>query len=324
MVFHISRKEFKIIPVFIEWRGMEEAIIQKKNARLKLNLNLGSQILELKLTDPNTGDPIDVIQPFSHQGSFFGSGSFWMFPWVNRLESENIPTPSGFISIQAKHKDSLGSSIHGLIYDTPRKTTSVTPTQITIEPIEQLKLFPEFQETYTFVSEKELEIKLRFRNHSKIDQYFSFGYHPYLTLGKKLDELYLHTNLKNYTPLNDRLLPSSNLPLKEARELFNTNGSLNNLSFDHTFIGKREENLAYAGLVDLERKICVELVSYFSEDRVNLPFFQIYTPPDRNSIAIEPMSSTGNSFFIPNSGLYCLESGKEISSSFSIRMKKVY
>ena len=47
------------------------------------------------------------------------------------------------------------------------------------------------------------------------------------------------------------------------------------------------------------------------------------TPEDRKSIAIEPMSSTGNAFFTAKSGLCRLNPGDRIFGEFVIELLKL-
>ncbi|MEE8440343.1 MAG: hypothetical protein V3S41_01380 [Spirochaetia bacterium] len=53
-------------------------------------------------------------------------------------------------------------------------------------------------------------------------------------------------------------------------------------------------------------------------------YTQLYIPPDRRSIAIEPVSAATNAFNIPNLGLKVLESGDSVSGTMTATLHEVH
>jgi galactose mutarotase-like enzyme len=70
------------------------------------------------------------------------------------------------------------------------------------------------------------------------------------------------------------------------------NEKIGSLELDHCFTGNSSH--PYFGIFDRaeNEKVILEIHRSFNPS----VFFQIYTPPHRQSIAVEPMSSLGNSF----------------------------
>ena len=89
------------------------------------------------------------------------------------------------------------------------------------------------------------------------------------------------------------------------------------MKLDHLFTGSPNE--PYFGIADENEKLLLQ-VRVTHNSQIPLPYFQVYTPEDRKSIAIEPMSSTGNAFFTPNSGLCRLHAGERLFGEFVIEL----
>lgn len=293
---------------------MEKLTLQSNHSKLSLNIEKGAQIESLEFSILNS---FSVIQPFNDSKSFFLSGNFLLYPWVNRLEKQEIVLKDKIFSLENSTKDELSRPIHGLYFDKKRKIISLSKNTAIIEPIEFLEEFPQFQETYR-LNENQLSIKIEFTNKSSLVQEFSFGYHPYLRLPKKINELYLFTNIESFIPLSENLLPPQKEYLeKKSISDLNLNQKIGSTSLDHLFIRNHSDN--FFSLYDKEEDNSLTLsVSKNS----SYQFFQVYTPSDRESIAIEPMSSTGNSFYTPNSNLINLSPNQSFSAEFLITLQK--
>ena len=167
-------------------------------------------------------------------------------------------------------------------------------------------------------------------------QYFGYGYHPYIGLdGKSIDDLVITTNLTHNVPLNSiTLLPEIDNESKVKRisieNVLKYGQSIGDLSLDHLFyydlpLGEYRE--PYVQLADAKSGICIEIRGKLGEFNWPIPlhWWQIYTPPDRKRIAIEPQSSPGNGFAInyPNYLVECKGSDK-LKGEFEISLRKLY
>lgn len=283
----------------------------------KLNLlnSKGAQILELKFLNKN-GDWIEVIDGYKDSEDFFFSGSFLMFPWVNRLESTEYPKGS---SLKAHAYDGNGYAIHGSVFKAYRNIITFLNTKVELKISETIETFPEVTEIFS-LKENLLEIETIFFNSSNNPQYFAYGYHPYIKIGNfKIDNLIFETNCSDNISLGKNYLPTNPISKIPIQDILVPGSKINNLSLDHLFVNSKGTD-AYIKLISKDLNIGVEISTVCdSECAIPNPFFQVYTPSHRNSIAIEPMNSIGNAFFINGAPLTHLSPGEKKSGKFQIR-----
>jgi aldose 1-epimerase len=240
-----------------------------------------------------------------------------MYPWVNRLESNKISILGKKITIDPLEEDTSNRPIHGLYFNKKRRLIEVRKDSARIEPVETNPNFPQFIESFV-LENSSLTIRTEFYNPTNSIQEFAYGYHPYLRLKANLDDCSIRTNLTHYIPLTSDLLPNKDLTKSEISYLFTSNSLIGQMKLDHLFTGNSSE--PYFGIADEKEKILLQIrVTPYSQ--IPLPYFQVYIPEDRKSIAIEPMSSTGNAFFTANSGLCRLHAGERVFGEFVIELK---
>ncbi|MFP5040347.1 aldose 1-epimerase [Parasediminibacterium sp. JCM 36343] len=132
---------------------------------------------------------------------------------------------------------------------------------------------------------------------------YAQGWHPYFTLGGSIDSCKLQFSSGNRVVFDDTLLPTGHL---EPEEGFAEGVSLKGIFLDNCF-----------QLTPSDAPACI-----LSNDKLKLsispsstyPYLQIYTPPHRNSIAIENLSGAPDCF---NNGLGLLLLEPNIPAFFS-------
>ncbi len=213
-----------------------------------------------------------------------------------------------------------GSAIHGLIYDHPFNVVDFYVTEK--EAVVALETnytatdagFPwpfTCRITYSFSCLDELKVETTVKNNSTESMPLADGWHPYFKLGNKVDELELHFCSAKMLEFNDQLIPTGQLIDKAT---FVDNGLLGKMHFDNCFLLDHTEH---------EQPDCVlrnpvnglELKIYADE---NYPFLQIYTPDDRESIAIENLSGAPDCLN-NKMGLMMLKGGEEVK--FGVRYR---
>ncbi|MDB5222762.1 MAG: Aldose 1-epimerase [Chitinophagaceae bacterium] len=114
------------------------------------------------------------------------------------------------------------------------------------------------------------------------------GWHPYFKLDAKIDDLKLQFRSFEMVEFNEELIPTGKLiPYKE----FDTLKELGNTSLDNCFTLNFSEGQPICLLQDPGKKIGIEIHADES-----YPYLQFYTPPHRNSIAIENISGAPDAF----------------------------
>jgi aldose 1-epimerase len=114
------------------------------------------------------------------------------------------------------------------------------------------------------------------------------GWHPYFTLGGKIDELHLEFQAKNMVEFNDDLVPTKKLiPYQK----FTTIEPIGNTELDNCFTLDMQECQPLCVLRNVAQQIEVQFLP-----EASYPFLQIYTPAHRRSIAIENISGPPDAF----------------------------
>ena len=319
--------------------SLQNIILKNKNAEAHIDLFNGGKLKLLKLTDAKTNTSHSIIQDETSNEDFLGGGSFIMYPWVGRLQSKEIIINSKEITLTPVFQDHKGAPIHGLIPTSPRRILERTEYSVTlISDIPNADLrdhFPQVKE-YFLLENSKLTIITEFNNTSEDTQLFAYGYHPYFGLdGKSINELCIDMNMNYNIPLNFATLladtdENGKLKRQDFKTVLKLNTPIGDKHIDHLFFYDNAEvtganENAFVRIFDPESRIGVEVKSLQKEEEgfssIPLNFFQIYTPNSRKFVAIEPMTSPGNAFFIDYPNLLChLKKQEKAKGQFEISL----
>ncbi|TGM01166.1 aldose 1-epimerase [Leptospira jelokensis] len=278
----------------------------------------GGQWLHLHLHSPVDGSTVSVVAGHKPPDPFFASGSFLMFPWVNRLEPNPWAREPFYPSVHWL-TDGNGISLHGLFHNLPRfvleekETDQKSFVKFGIEIPESWRgtLLSKIQvrEVYE-LTPTELKIIYELENQSKEDFPFALGIHPYFRLHEEetIDDLFLIGSGFHQIKLGDYLLPERVLT---EEVVINSEIPLGGKNFDDLYVAKGEA-VPYIGLFSMNKK--EKLIISGGN------FYQVFTPQDRKSIAIEPMTSTGNFLHFPGASPSIVKAESEKKIEFSIRL----
>ncbi|MDF3818312.1 aldose 1-epimerase [Leptospira sp. 96542] len=292
--------------------------LKTKTACFEIHPSAGGQWLGLVLASPVDGKPISVVAGHKAPDPFFASGSFLMFPWVNRLE----PNPwarEPFYPSTHWLTDGNGISLHGLYHNLPRfiekeilsDTESYAEFSIEIPESWKGSLLSKIQIRECYVlHENELIIQYKLKNNSNDEFPFALGIHPYFRWNddNRIDDLFLFGSGFYKIKLGDYLLPER---VNTDSLYFITEETLNGKNLDDLY-KKAGESTSFIGLMSMNRK--ETLIIQGGE------YYQIYTPQDRKSIAIEPMTGTGNFLHFTGGNPNVLMPNEEKKIEFLIRL----
>jgi aldose 1-epimerase len=190
-----------------------------------------------------------------------------------------------------------GSAIHGLLYNTSFALVSEFADD------EQASVsfkynYKEDNEGYPFNYRCEIRYALKPMNILQIQTTIlnlddlpipiADGWHPYFTLGGKINDWLLYFNADAILEFDDKLIPTGQLL---AYNEFNEEKMIASTQLDNCFLLNIDEGYAACTL----RNASNDLQLNFFPDNT-YPYLQIYTPPHRNSIAIENLSAAPNAF----------------------------
>jgi aldose 1-epimerase len=151
-------------------------------------------------------------------------------------------------------------------------------------------------------------------NEGSGDMPFGDGWHPYFTFGVPADELWLELPSGEYLLTDDRMIPTG-----EARRLQGFDGAapIGGQSFDTGFVLPPGGPLAKTRLSCPAQDLTLELWQETGPGRYN--FLQVYVPPARNAVALEPMTCAADAFN-NGLGLIVLAPGEKFEASYGVRI----
>ncbi|MEO8711692.1 MAG: aldose 1-epimerase, partial [Parafilimonas sp.] len=141
--------------------------------------------------------------------------------------------------------------------------------------------------TYSLEKDNSLSIRTSVKNNSETQMPLCDGWHPYFTLGAKVNELSFEMNADKMLVFNERLVPTGEIiPYKK----FQQPEILDDTFLDNCFLLNDNNKPAF-----VLRNNSSGLELSIQPDK-SYPYLQIYTPPHRNSIAIENLSAAPDAF----------------------------
>jgi len=163
----------------------------------------------------------------------------------------------------------------------------------------------ELEITLTFtLKEKALDIDINAKNTGTSNAPYGIGWHPYLTAGKKINDCKL------------RIPARKIMEVRTDKELIPTGTLLENeFGSEPKTIGETQLDTCFADLVD--HAVRFENIELWMDD--SMKYFQSYTPAERMSIAVEPMSCAPDAFN-NGLGLVTLAPQEDVNHRFGIRL----
>ena len=135
-----------------------------------------------------------------------------------------------------------------------------------------------------------------------------FGWHPYFRLAGKADRHLMQLPACEKVVIDDRMIPTGR---REPFAAFRRKTPVGDTILDNCFYNLSPAASCLLALEGAGRRVTVKAA------RRRFPFFQVFTPPHRESIALEPMSCNVNAFN-NGEGLVALEPDKEWKGKIEI------
>ena len=214
-------------------------------------------------------------------------------------------------------------ALHGLIWNVP----FIIKEQKATEHKAHLILFKQYQKAdpgfpfdYTIEIEYTLEAgqfscQTNITNNSPMPIPLGDGWHPYLSTGSPIDELKLQLPSAKKIETNDSLIPTGRY-IRDT--MFESATHIRNTVLDDCFELDPIEHIVETLLIDERKQLTLVLWQKASAHGYN--FIHVYTPPDRQSIAIEP-TSCGPDAFNNKNGLIVLAPMESVELVFGIRLE---
>lgn len=252
-------------------------------------------------------------------GTSFKSSN--LFPYPNRIadatyefEGEIYRLPMNF---PQEH-----NAIHGLVFDKQFEVLQQENGELGcmlvlryISPDDTVGFPFKFllELTYRLTEDRGFESGIKISNVSDSSMPVGHGWHPYFTAGADaINGLRLSFPAKEVLEVDDRNIPTG---AANPYAAFNKIREISDTQLDHCF---RLDTSAEEADTVIENPATGLKFKIWQQTGVNkYNYLQVYTPPTRNSIAIEPMTCAPNAFNNED-GLIVLSPGERISLSWGI------
>ena len=241
---------------------------------------LGGSLQELTLKNRTI---IKKTSFFEYEKSY---ASAILFPFTNRLENGSYVFQKKQHNLEINHEEE-NNAIHGLVYNKQfkviNKQTTLDSAILTLAYNEnnRIKGFPfkySISLIYTLTSDV-LKLDVIVKNNDDHDFPFGLGWHPYFWSND------LHNSCIKIKSDRHLIVNGSNIPIKFDSISLPEELLIKDQTFDNCFVLKNNTVGFMTPDYDID-------ISFSSKES----YVQLYTPKDRNSIAIEPLTSPSNSF----------------------------
>lgn len=223
-----------------------------------------------------------------------------MLPFPNRLKNGKYE----FEGVEYKltiNKPNEQNAIHGLLTKALFDVAYIdcnehrALTTLKYEYNEEYSGYPfRFLLEITYILSSEgVQVETIIQNTGNVNIPIGDGWHPYFCLDKKpINQLNLQIPAKNEFELGEYLIPTGK---KIKNKYFIKPEGINDTRLDHCFEAEgNEEGVAETILTDIDNKLKLTVWQSCGEGKYN--YIQVYTPEERTSIAIEPMTCIADAF----------------------------
>jgi aldose 1-epimerase len=214
-------------------------------------------------------------------------------------------------------------AIHGLIYDKKfnlvgqHKDETSIAVDLEYKYAQDVPGFPFFFSVliHYALSERGVLCKTRITNNGSERMPAGDGWHPYFKTNGIIDDLWLQLPSQELLEVNDRMIPTGRITQFDKYVNLTPIGSQ---KFDSCFALPQIESRAGTQLHDPKQSLRIFLWQETGEMKYN--YLQVYIPPARDSIALEPMTCPADAFN-SGKGLIVLEPGQDFHASYGVSIE---
>lgn len=297
----------------------------KTKERVSILPGYGATVHELSLQkDGKVYEFLEAVQSEKEIRKVRWFRSAKLIPFPNRV-NDGVYTFEGEIYRLPINFPLQHHANHGFIYDKPfsvvEQKTGKTFASLALEYKSQGELqgYPfsfHVLIRYTLRQGKGFECFTSITNSDKRNIPVGDGWHPYFMLGGKVDDFSLAIPPARKIEVNERLIPTG-----KKREFLEycSFTPIGKRFFDDGFILKKSESgIAKTLLRDPRRDLTLTVWQETGKGKYN--YLQVFTPPSRASIAIEPMSCATNAFNSAD-GLTILKPGAFFKARYGVMLR---
>lgn len=255
---------------------MSKVTLNRSRAKAVIDADCGAALEYLELDGKLIIKPLQL----SYSKTF---ASAIMFPFANRVQNSSYSFKGKVYKLE-KTKG-FKTAIHGMVCNKRFKQVDIAENEseasFTYEPDSPDIGFPfNYQLNVRYqLLDLSLTIKLSINNKGQEEFPFAIGWHPYFFV-ENLKNTSLKLNATSRLAVNDEMMPTHIEPMH-----WSDFRSLDKTSFDDTF--RTQANEIELKTAEYQLKISSTPVC---------KYVQLFTPPEKEFVAIEPMTAPANAF----------------------------
>ena len=269
------------------------------------------------------GKRLNLIDGFTDPPSEAGWGykGVKLFPFPNRIRDGQFTFRGKRYRLPCNAKEE-NHAIHGLVYNRPFKLARAFSEKDRAGVLlthqydcgEPGYPFPfKLEILFTLHPHGVLQVETSVRNTGKTPMPLGDGWHPYFRTGGSISRLLLQFPAQMRLELDGRMIPTGR---KERTDDFHSLSPIGSRHFDDCFLLAASDGWAEVRLCDPEQGLCI--LSRQRTGPKGYNYLQIYTPPHRQSIAVEPMTCPPDALN-SGEGVLVLEAGEQIRFQWSVQ-----
>jgi aldose 1-epimerase len=235
-----------------------------------------------------------------------------LFPYPNRIKDAQYTFLENTYSLPV-NEISLNNSLHGLIYNRPFEVDLIDEAsglvKLSYHYVKEHAGYPfdvAIHNRYQ-LAENALTITTTIENRGTVYIPVGHGWHPYFVAPKKVDNCLLQIPGNESFIIDDDLIPTGEV---ERLDNFTKLNPVGSMELNHCFKLSNEKS-SQIKLVHPDENITIKIITE------GYPYLQLYTPPKRDSIAIEPQSCAPDAF---NNKIGCLYLNPNESLHFKLQI----
>jgi aldose 1-epimerase len=244
-----------------------------------------------------------------------------LLPYPNRLRDGQYVYDGTTYQFELTNVDTQ-NSIHGFGKDAPMtvKTVWIQSNSAGLTCVwaynghHAAYPFPFTAEITMILRGGNFEMSMSVTNDSKVDIPVGLGWHPYFKMSEKSNDSSLHIPDCQIISIDDRMLPTGE---KEDFHAFTHLSKIDHAILDNGFLIKNQTKDAETILASEHGQL-----TFWQETGYRKwNFLQVFTPPHRKSVAIEPMTCNIDAFN-NGDGLVMLKPAENMAGTFGVRFRK--
>lgn len=233
-----------------------------------------------------------------------------LLPYPNRIANGRFEFRGRRHQMSCNEK-ALGNSLHGFIYNKTFEVVSAETKSNQAELVISFSYsgdtagFPysfKTELTYSLDSDGKMTCCCEVSNSGKDVIPIGLGWHPYFDMGQKVNRLSLKFDTVTHWEVDDKMIPTMDTVIIDP-----ISGNIGEDEYDGCFTLENP-------IIELATEEGKKLIMDCGED---FPYLQVYTPPHRKSIAIEPMTCPPD-VYNNRVNLIELDPGEKRSFSYSM------